>query len=1594
MQQYLDTVVHETTSVNYDNTAGKSGFGDALDYLKENLTREKILDAFEAFFNLGADTISRSLDHMVNSLNNEDAQSRQGGYFDGLKESIGHSFAIIKLILSKLELEDIKALIGKVDSSAVMKKISQKLCAIDWTKLPFKLNGKTIKILKVVVEEVFKHLPELTENANSQEVIKQIYKNVSELGLPPEAAKALLKVIVHLAKTFANDLPKLLSTMSNKGLFSTIMSTPTLLWRFLTSMGSLKNLYSVISELDTRLEEFADDETSESNDDAENDTDTSSAELSTEGDEDTNTTESDDNSDAEAENDSSANDDIEKIDELLIETLNETNSSDDHSKVMEGLSEYHSLMAEVGFKKIDESEFIFETWKSLDTSDCKDFPSFLETVTSTLAKRQPSRPNALIHIDIDRIADFNIQCMRTLKAQGRQHFFIDDLEDISLNILVANGKTGTTSRSALGKFIDNAKPGDVIVVNIAKHARGLNGFDTDKRQLLSENIPDGVQVIILAPHDKQLDDDIYGRCGVHTNYEIPERVSIDDFYISEAPNPEMHCPKICFYHDDKGWKPEGVGTLHLEGERMSFIKKTIANAIDAQKPSVHMTNLPTSPDFWLWLETIISKNKIFYNGQWHHFPEGFKFYITEEPYEFKDINSTFIRYDHSVHANYDYSLNATSFNQFFKRLKTQDKKFYRLLGWLHLHEKDDDQKPIRIFVNSALTRAQWARFLDTAKRLKLMDRLQFFVLHDAYLPAELQVQITEDSKLSEKNNIDDLPKEASQRVDIITSDNPQQCFERLSKTHKIDYDFPLTDETQFPDIIAYLECKKVNDTFEATTKTTHIWKALQQNKTVALIGPLSPTLRAKLSTLLSKEKPDCCVNSKSTALKGRLMIFTTPQHRVEYAVNTYHDSTPATPTPPPLKVHVKNSDEIEDIQQARYEAVKPVFDAGPGACLMGKYGVGKSVFIRKVFAEYAIKNGDGPVHVFVGEKEKKAWRECKKKGLKILARDEFNLQPKGHWDDDISMASVNTPTAKVDHEFEPITKDHKIAYLGNFNSDEGREEHAFIAKHVPHIHLHEFSDKFLKAKVIPPIIDAALRKDADPAVYKAAKQHIDMLAAAYNEIKSLVNDKPISARNLAMMTVRFIANIDLTKTENVEAHIQEALALAIYYEADTLLEQKQVRKVFKNIKPEYPKDANILSPEEILIKEKMQANGYTLTYTHYPLFKHILAMLSIHERAVHNLELRKFMMRALSIEGISGAGKTSLLRNVFLAKGYRDAIADSQAPFYVRMTRAIKTLFGYGPPSYKKFYHITATSIKAFERTIDHATDDDAIAFTDEFNTLPLESEKLNDALTGLNTSALQFYVAQNPISLGGRNPLSEPMQSRFVNLFMGDRPDHELIKTINNLGPGAEQFSARLVKGYRKAQDIAEKNFYHPAPNPRDLYRRAKTILKKYFTPSKKVKTISWLAKWYPTLLIAFCLISSFVTILLSQGTLLPLVYFPMLAEIPMPVAALLTTIGTVALTYGYYLTMQLVVQYAISPILGWGFWKTLSWYTAGASDQVRDVMDSLEKTVSSETKPPPPIVNALTKDLDLPKIVNIPQFGNNELSESTSSRNNFIPE
>jgi hypothetical protein len=766
----------------------------------------------------------------------------------------------------------------------------------------------------------------------------------------------------------------------------------------------------------------------------------------------------------------------------------------------------------------------------------------------------PTTPKALVIFNQEsELIEFNLSLIRHLARHNKKFYFVDKLEDIYLKDLaleknVALGQEFTID-SDLVRHIKEVQAGDMLIINWSdyeSHHIGYNTLLDKERKLYNWPLAEGVIIlnVLSTSKTKCMREDFYSRAGIRTTLPswVPEKQEVICASCSNTYSVDL-------YHHQQ-WQRFLLGYFIPQGKQFVFHKGALLEALEKGYKGLLIYNAPTSGPLQLFCEGIEQTRSFTLHGKTYQLPNYFKLHFSTKEHDFNDCY-TLIPFAPNI--AFDYLLHSETLSYAFTTYTCQESKLYEQPGWL----KQDQQQTIRLLVTENLPEDEWARLLDYAKHCK--RHLNIILAPDILPPAFFNTKLA--------STASDLPlipvtKLQNDKVAVILSQDGDLTAAKLARDLAAVV-LPLARSITYADVVEgiSLDDSKPIDISALSFHSLEgkLLSELKTQKTVIVKGNLSQALMARLSTLFSA-KPFLWVNSSKVELTdmGRLLIVTEdPQafsfvsryqdpdkdcwpllaaqfgqecvSRLQLKINaenkTYSYSQlcamfqqlqrfpnknifkPFQRLDQPSPIHKKTNKNLNHVER-RLQKIFRYLEYSPYVFIVGPSGVGKSDFVKKEVKKYS--------HLFVGMNRIKEWavKQANDNKAILLFIDEANLERDGCFEFFEGLWCKPSHIIYQQHYY-PLTAKHKVIFAGNYNSVEGRQQHAFFQRHGAVISFKPYSDVELK-EIMSPILIKLMADLTGPDL----KGVMAIFLKAYNRVNDKSKVFSLTARNLQMICLR------------------------------------------------------------------------------------------------------------------------------------------------------------------------------------------------------------------------------------------------------------------------------------------------------------------------------------------------------------------------------------------------------------------------------------------------------------------------------------------
>lgn len=439
----------------------------------------------------------------------------------------------------------------------------------------------------------------------------------------------------------------------------------------------------------------------------------------------------------------------------------------------------------------------------------------------------PGRKNALSILDRAQIPAFYTALFQQKKNNC---FYLPNLSNIKEEQTIIDNETGRllTKDSALKQFLQQAKPGDVLLVNWLDYQAEQVGYnsivDSDHRRIKGMTIPEGVVVMSLLGHSQMMREDFYSRFRLISD----SKATLTSKKILPQPKKtiqpdEKPLEEICFYDD--AWRSVLLGQITATNGHYQISSSPLLDAIHAGKKSIVLRNAPWAlPDFQLFITELLARRRIEVNGKSYDIPEDFHVLRSDLPYSFESIPYTVEAYSQDTSLQDAYVLNSMTFNSLFQQVQAKQHQLNTMPGLLATHQ----DQPLKLFVTQTLTDLQWARINNEVNKHGTL--LHVVLARGVRLPTHRQIVSTETLQ--------------AHSIRLIETNDPDFVSSELPEDTLI---IPVNEKTTYVDLTGTQKVRKHGDEISCEYLPGILTSALQSGKKVVLKGRLSDALAQELS---------------------------------------------------------------------------------------------------------------------------------------------------------------------------------------------------------------------------------------------------------------------------------------------------------------------------------------------------------------------------------------------------------------------------------------------------------------------------------------------------------------------------------------------------------------------------------------------------------------------------------------------------------------------------------------------------------------------------------------------------------------------------
>lgn len=1097
----------------------------------------------------------------------------------------------------------------------------------------------------------------------------------------------------------------------------------------------------------------------------------------------------------------------------------------------------------------------FQTWnppfdKAINTINAFDFE---------VLRHQGA--NVLVHMDDEQISNYihHLQHRSWVKAHGSL-FVINTPGDLKCATnrlrLTKEGKGLIEKGSPLAQFlVEQMDKEPLIVVNWRnfKPQEMIQANTILDTVRLADGTPLPAKAIVLGLQNPDAPDAYLGSDFASRHKVIldcPQANTIPEVILPKEANAEAVKITIDFFNESR-WQSFLYGKWSLNKNEFYFKPSAFFEALNQEpKPGSLKLILKNAPwhlaEFRFAINSLISEQCVTYQGYPLEIPGSFTIekesgFILEPLVNGLNITQGFVQ-------QYDFVLNAETFERFFIHYKLENNQLTTLPGFLETYQG----RVIHLYVTRDIVLSSFVRLLTEAKANDCLLHLHLAPL--VKLPKEMMsiVRITpcnEEMALNES-------------IQLIQSDDIAYTEQELSKNDAFDMVIDVS-ELKKGELFYALTGSHEDANLAFNETKSCIWQALLVGKTVLLKGKFSPELINSLAPLF-KENAGVFHNGQWEVATGKLVLltdyhaeFSFISHRELRKVNL-DDKLKALSEPTRLTAHYKkdqlklsfsylkalsqldhlpktpedlsaplyhlqpiptleddfNLDEERSLQfkEDRKTLLFEAFKKGPTVFLSGKTGVGKSSFMHALV--------DEGFQVHFGEIEK--WVNASGANKpNLLFIDEANL---ANTDWSMFEGLYSKPRGIfVKGSYYLLGENDVVVFAGNPASYGGERTMPCLFKDHPNVVIFgSMSNAYLYHQVIKPLLPEDIGEEK-------AKILGVLLLKVFQNI-ALIDENAISARELQMM-------VYLLRAKQMPADLFERAKLSACQIASGLLKEEARPSFHRWFHQEFGSISLVSEdiPKVIGHPHAKEKDSFLLTGSHQGVYLKINELLQVRQmKQKSEGKLTYGGLAGVVLEGEPGVGKSHLVKQVLLNQGVIEKkinVLEFKAFDFDLEEKALKE-----QGAKKHFYHLPASlSISTKIALLNRAFHEGAVVIIDEINTSILLERLINAILMGEDihgrravNPGFTLIGTQNPVSMAGRKKASLAVQRRLINIEFPEYTPKEMVDVLVHKGC-LKQDSCKLVYEFLTAKQYAHANNLQPEPCFRDLLRASEALIEGY---------------------------------------------------------------------------------------------------------------------------------------------------------------------
>lgn len=1062
---------------------------------------------------------------------------------------------------------------------------------------------------------------------------------------------------------------------------------------------------------------------------------------------------------------------------------------------------------------------------------------------------QKENQNVLVKTSFNNTQVYQLALQQLCVNTQRPVFYVHSPRDLTCSanwIERHDDNTGTLKSGPGGNLhdflMDHQNDSPVIIVNWnAFKADEIVKFNSlmDKIRLADGVTPVPEKAVVVGIYDDKAEDayhgaDFYSRFDKKYEYYslLPNSRSLNESF------PEIRMDEVApdqadviDLHQSLHWRTLLLGRWSMQGKQLIFVEGPLIKAVKEGR-HVHLRNAPWENESFqsFWQQALLHR-QITVAGESISFNNQVKF-SRSEGIDWENLNKQ-IQWGFDESIKEVYTLNPTSFGQFFNTYEFKDDELFEEPGWL----EQNKGKTIAINVSRALSAAQWSELLNAAQHYQVTLQIhpnKHLIIPPGMKPLSFSDEPILNSKVIVSNDID-------YTLATLVSEKPAKIID-ISELKSADL-LLKQDATWGEDRISF----HFNET------VSEIYERLQTGERIILHGEFSQELLDSLAPVIIKNGvlPDKIrkspgfgelilvsnkpagmelINYESLQISNEDImhlleekyskdeisklgdkIQTLSYVKLNTLINFIRNNPTASvedcwlglthipsksPAHPISKMDL-SIDVANEFENTRLAQVEHIFEYSPYVFVAGATGIGKSTFVHSTL------NDTGKYKIYNEEKEISKWANDLSDKIKILFIDEANIGS-SHYSKFEGLFD-SPPWILINQQVVELTPKHKLIFAGNPLSY-GGERHlpSLFERHANSVIFEAMPPSHLYHRVLKPVLEEHVDESTALEVSSIFLKTYQLL----NQLSP--NNILISPRELQMMAISVMAQMPLTP----EAILKQSHYYA-YEIAKGALPQDLQHK-FENMF-----DQLFFTPFfESKIANKNTVGEFILTPSRFKAYTQLSDLLKIRnfQQTLANSEASRYGgLGGIILEGEPGTGKSLFVEQMLVEEGFKEAKLGSE------------------PEDNHIFYRVPASmSQRDKEKLLIKAFHQGAIVLIDEINSMGMMEKLMNTLLMGRDPHGnrpmipgFKLIGTQNPITYSGRKAKSTALERRLLKCQFSEYPLNELIDILHSKGLDLERAKA-LSNAFQEQRIYAIKNNLEPVPKFRDLSKAADRMLRR----------------------------------------------------------------------------------------------------------------------------------------------------------------------